>query len=400
LVSLGLKDGWDTINQLSYNLMKEENFEVHDTKLFRYRSGFHVRHDLNIHLAVQPHDHCDKPFKFWLIENTTVTAFTWIERPLLQDGEFHFYLYVNASIPIGQYTLMTIDPCYKLKEKDVIHLCDVNVIFNPRWDLSRGERIRRQATNSAFNDEYLNNNYGYIWTGPVAIPWNYAVGSEVVTNSKNRLTQLMSQTERSSQVQYSRALTRLIGSNVLRGRWDGRYSDGVEPGQWVGSEEILERWLQSGRNVRYAQCWVFAAVLTTMLRASGIPARTVTNYNSHHDRGLTSDQRAVLRQYDNIIQQDEDQWNFHVWSEAWLARPDLGEPADWNAVDATPQEPSPLAPNQPFRAGPAYVPYIQSNRRTANYDTFFVLAEVNAHARYLPNYRNAFTHRCRLCCSD
>ena len=59
-------------------------------------------------------------------------------------------------------------------------------------------------------------------------------------------------------------------------------------------------------------------------------------------------------------------------------RPDLGQPEDWNAVDVTPQEPSPLAPNQPYRAGPAYVPYIQSDTRTANYDTYFILAEVNA----------------------
>ena len=377
-VSLALKDGWDTINQHSYNLMKEENFNVHDTKLFRYRSGLHVRHDLDIHLAVRPHVHCDEQFRFRLIENGTV--FTWIERPLLQGGEFHFYLHVNESIPIGQYTLTTTNPC-SMEKEEVIHLCDVNVMFNP-WltqrDVSGDERVRRQATDIAFDDEYLKNNYGYIWTGRVAIPWNYAIGSEAVTNSKNRLTQLMSQTERSNQVQYSRALTRLIGSDVLYGRWDGRYSDGVEPGQWVGSEEILKRWLQSGRSVRYAQCWVFAAILTTMLRASGIPARTVTNYNSHHDRGLTDNQRAVLRQYDNIIQEDEATWNFHVWSEAWLARPDLGEPIDWNAVDATPQEPSPLAPNQPYRAGPADVPYIQSDRSTANYDTYFILAEVNA----------------------
>ena len=128
---------------------------------------------------------------------------------------------------------------------------------------------------------------------------------------------------------------------------------------------------------------MFAAILTTILCASGIPARTVTNYGSHHDRGLTDDGTAVLRQYDNIVQLDETTWNFHVWSEAWIERPDLGQPVGWNAVDATPQEPSPLAPGQPYCAGPTYVPFIQADMRSSNYDTYFILAEVNA-VKYCP----------------
>ena len=78
------------------------------------------------------------------------------------------------------------------------------------------------------------------------------------------------------------------------------------------------------------------------------------------------------------MQADETPWNFHVWSEAWLVRPDLGQPAEWYVVDATPQEPSPLQLGQPYHTGPAYVLYIQSNRRDADYDNYFVLAEVNA----------------------
>ena len=56
---------------------------------------------------------------------------------------------------------------------------------------------------------------------------------------------------------------------------------------------------------------MFAAILTSILHASGIPAHPVTNYGNHHDRGLTDDRRAVSRQYDNIVQADESTWNFH-----------------------------------------------------------------------------------------
>ena len=34
-------------------------------------------------------------------------------------------------------------------------------------------------------------------------------------------------------------------------------------------------------------------------------------------------------------------WNFHVWNEVWMARPDLQAGyGGWQAIDATPQETS------------------------------------------------------------
>ena len=382
-LSLELNDGWNTVDELTFDLMEAKNFEVHNTRQFRHRPGLHVRHKLDFHLALKQHEPCDKPFQFSLNENEK-TVHTWSQTPLVQKEQFLFHLYVNRSIPVGQYTLNVINPCSETKESarpKTVYLGDVNVLFNPWFEQldEKDVRIRRQTSGDPMTDEYIDNNNGYIWIGGnIAIPWNYAVRSQVVTESKDRLMKLMSQTERSNQALYSRALTTLINTHVLIGRWDGCYSDGTDPTQWVGSEAILAQWLRTRQPIRYGQCWVFGALLTTLLRASGIPARTVTNYASHHDRGLTDDGTAVLRQYDNIVQQDEDTWNFHVWSEAWLERPDLGQPADWNAVDATPQEPSPLVPGEPYRAGPAYVPHIRANMRTANYDTYFVLAEVNA----------------------
>ena len=58
--------------------------------------------------------------------------------------------------------------------------------------------------------------------------------------------------------------------------------------------------------VRYAQRWVFAAILTTILHASGIPAHTVTNFGSRYDRGLIDDGTAVLTQYNNILVQPDE----------------------------------------------------------------------------------------------
>lgn len=45
------------------------------------------------------------------------------------------------------------------------------------------------------------------------------------------------------------------------GEW-GDFSDGVHPGMWIGSGDILRQWAESGP-VCYGQCWVFAAVACT-----------------------------------------------------------------------------------------------------------------------------------------
>lgn len=48
---------------------------------------------------------------------------------------------------------------------------------------------------------------------------------------------------------------------VLVGEWHD-FSDGVHPGDWIGSGDILRQWAESGP-VLYGQCWVFAAVACT-----------------------------------------------------------------------------------------------------------------------------------------
>jgi hypothetical protein len=50
---------------------------------------------------------------------------------------------------------------------------------------------------------------------------------------------------------------------VLQGNWGGQYEDGTAPAAWTGSVPILEGYLDSGSEVKYGQCWVFAGVVAT-----------------------------------------------------------------------------------------------------------------------------------------
>lgn len=73
-------------------------------------------------------------------------------------------------------------------------------------------------------------------------------------------------------------------------------------------------------------------------------------------------------------------WNFHVWNEVWMQRPDL-EPGDyggWQAIDATPQEES----DGIYRCGPASVAAVKRGEVRKSYDTAFQFAEVNADKIY------------------
>uniref|UniRef100_A0A3Q3IJQ2 protein-glutamine gamma-glutamyltransferase n=1 Tax=Monopterus albus TaxID=43700 RepID=A0A3Q3IJQ2_MONAL len=181
---------------------------------------------------------------------------------------------------------------------------------------------------------------------------------------------------RRNPIYVTRVLSAMINSNndsgVLVGKW-GEVSEGVHPGKWVGSGAILRQWAKSGP-VRYGQCWVFAAVACTVSRALGIPCRVVTNFRSAHD----TDANLVI---ENLYGEDGERisndsiWNFHVWVDSWMTRPDLGPEFDgWQTSDPTPQETS----DGVFCCGPASLRAIRKGELTKKYDAPFIFAEVNA----------------------
>ncbi|XP_021551119.1 protein-glutamine gamma-glutamyltransferase 5 [Neomonachus schauinslandi] len=243
--------------------------------------------------------------------------------------------------------------------------------------------------------EYVVNDYGFIYQGNKnwihPCPWNYGQFEETVIDiclellDKSLNFQIDPATDcalRGSPVYISRVVCAMINSNddngVLNGNWSENYLDGINPAEWTGSVAILKEWHATGcQPVRYGQCWVFAAIMCTVMRCLGIPTRVITNFDSGHD---TDGNLIIDERYDSMgrileNKKKDSVWNFHVWNECWMARKDLPSGyGGWQLLDATPQERS----NGLYCCGPASVRAIKEGEVELNYDTAFAFSMVNA----------------------
>ncbi|CAI5686806.1 unnamed protein product [Oreochromis niloticus] len=243
-------------------------------------------------------------------------------------------------------------------------------------------------------EEYIQSDSGLLFMGSgtniVARPWSFDQYEPGVLEACLNLLQVSPQHKKNRKMDYlnrnnpvylSRVVSAMINSEddrgVLKGNWTGDFKQGVSPSMWTGSGDILRKWNQSGNSpVKYGQCWVFAAVMCTVMRVLGIPCRVITNFNSAHD----TNGNLVIEEYYSATGQKLNRtkdsiWNFHVWVECWMTRRDLESGMDgWQVLDPTPQQRS----GGVYCCGPAPVKAIKNKRVDLFYDVPFVYASVNA----------------------
>ncbi|XP_068961795.1 protein-glutamine gamma-glutamyltransferase 5 isoform X1 [Petaurus breviceps papuanus] len=303
------------------------------------------------------------------------------------------FLEVSLCAPpmaaIGQYLLKVHIESFQ-GPVSAYHLGEFIVLFNP-WCAADEVYLESEPQ----RQEYIMNDYGFIYQGNKnwirPCPWNYGQFEEKIIDICLKLLDrsLNFQVDpaidcalRGSSVYISRVVSAMINSNddngVLNGKWSEGYDDGISPFEWNGSVAILKQWFATGgQPVKYGQCWVFAAVMCTVMRCLGIPTRVITNFDSGHD---TDGNLIIDAYYDHtgrILEnkKKDSVWNFHVWNECWMARKDLpSKYGGWQLLDATPQETS----NGVYCCGPASVRAIKEGEVDLNYDTAFAFSMVNA----------------------
>lgn len=331
---------------------------------------------------------------------------------VIRAGNFMIFR-TDVNSPIGSASITidgTVLPLY--------------VVFNPYNKLDSVYMPEQQAA------EYVLNEKGYVFQGGStencsARVWRYAqFNGTILTAVIDLLEGMYSKFEEiigkrytpavnmASPIDVSRYLSCAGNAMVLTGNWSKNLEKDVKarrakgdkyvkaPWEWTGSDDIFDQYMArkgtSGISfpvVDFGQCWVFGGILNSMCRSIGIPCRQITNFSSAHpncptisglgDSGITVCDYSQANFTNVMFDQKETAsgdyfngmvWNFHSWNDAWMKRDDLPEPySGWQAIDSTLQEQSAGI----GRMGPASLFAIKSMNPMVNYDTSFVIAEVN-----------------------
>ncbi|XP_049895373.1 protein-glutamine gamma-glutamyltransferase E [Epinephelus moara] len=302
-----------------------------------------------------------------------------------KSGKLVLSITPPADAPIGEYTVMG----WHRDEQKL--LAKPVVLFNP-W--CRDDQVYME--NAKEVEEYVMNEQGVLYRGSknyiMPLDWDLGQFEEDMVKLSLKMLDISHKhidnpaedvASRSDPVYVGRVISAMINSvddhGVLEGNWGGNYGDGFSPSHWNGSHAILKRWYDSDcKPVKYGQCWVFAGVMCSVMRLLGVPTRTISNFASAHDTNgnLTID-RFHAKEGVTPRQTHDSVWNFHVWTESYMKRPDLSETGKydgWQVLDPTPQEMS----DNVYCCGPASVKAIRDGQVNLKYDCPFVFAEVNA----------------------
>lgn len=273
-------------------------------------------------------------------------------------GTYEFRIDANVTtIPASSDPgRIPVVPIQKIFPKHVV------VLFNP-WKANDTVYM----PDAKDRQEYILNGDGnLVLIGPIDYAWQFNQFDEVTLNA---LTYFLDSTlglDRTSPVLVTREIAggcnwRDWTEGVLEGRWAQFFLPHQSPFVWKSSGEIFKKWMTGAppyKPVKYGQCWVFSGISTSLLRAAGIPARPVSSIGTAIDNSEGPDGHidlffsyspATLKYSRNFAKAVDGQWNYHVWTECWMSRPDLTGGDGWQVIDATSQAKGPKL----TRIGPA-----------------------------------------------
>ena len=242
----------------------------------------------------------------------------------------------------------------------------IYIIFNP-W--KKGDPTFMKS--AASRGQYLFKEYGNVYDGfaddYITMKWYYGQSHQVALDAAVHLLRagvkhgfiassawsdpvLVTQTISRFQGMMRKAHSQevLVGTEdaLLEGDWGQHEEDWNktnDPTLWISTIDILNKWKQTKKPTRFGQCWVFAALQNTLMRALGVPSRQLSAFDSPIDRSFTHDKHHRMHHvvdyyYDRngkTVWNDGTIWNFHSWIDIHLNRK-TSRHSGWQAVDGTP----------------------------------------------------------------
>jgi len=268
-------------------------------------------------------------------------------------------VYIPASCPVGIWHCVVETAMKESPAARIQYRCaeDVYIIFNP---FNRDDNVFLDDDEKLH--EYVLNETGKVYTGGYrnvrGRPWIYGQFDDCVLPAACVLLEMsgLPHADRGNPVKVVRAISSMIkasrinkkftafenaSAGLIVPRFEENYCGGNSPHLWTGSVQIIEEFLKGGATpVKYGHCWVMAALMTTLCRTMGLPARPVTAYISAQDSqdSLTVDR--YIDRYGDVLEkgpkrdQSDNVWVFHSWADVWMFRSDMGtEDSGWQAVD-------------------------------------------------------------------
>ncbi|XP_065211099.1 annulin-like [Planococcus citri] len=294
------------------------------------------------------------------------------DEDCVNDKSLKIIFTPGENIPIGKW-LINIDT-KRCDSKGFRRFTDhrpIYILFNP-WC----EEDLVYLKNESERQEYVLNDTGCIWQVPSdkvkPLGWSYSQFCDIILDCVLCMLDGLAAIDRKDPILVARHLAMIV-RGIMEGRW-GDCDEGGKPATyWMNSLDILEKYYKSKKPVKYAQCWVYAALEVTICRCLGLPCRAVTNFISGHDSNNSMTIDYIVDEKGRTIEMSEDYngaiavWNFHAWNEVWMKRVDLGSDYDgWQVLDGT------------YGYGPASVVAIKRGEIEKNYDCADIYAEVNA----------------------
>ncbi|KNC81474.1 hypothetical protein SARC_06203 [Sphaeroforma arctica JP610] len=364
----GIGSEWPQVTGLQ---ITEESKKAHHTDHFKIDLGFAVRRGQPFEVVVTTSEKLKYDnMTFVMSVNEKASEFSpdfeCEVKKSLGDNKYMVTVTTTGDCPVGKYEDITLAVATKNKEGKIeseeesyeyFYPFPIYVLFNA-WS---EEDKCVYLDDEEMRQEHVLQDYGKVYDGSInkyrTIHWYYGQSHQVALDAVFYLLKTIPAGHSQSALKTAQHISHNQGfhdpnpgekphqgnkDGLLEGKWSGDFADGTDPDLWVSTVDILNEWKKTGKPAKYGQCWIFAALQNTLMRAIGIPARQLSAFGARIDASAkTSKDHIHHHVVDQFFEADGtlhhskgSVWNYHSWNNIWLHRDD--DKSGWQSEDGTP----------------------------------------------------------------